>query len=322
MNFSSPPRAATFLGASCLRAAAFAFVMLAVPVSAHAQPADAHDPVMTQSATESFDTVHLRNGGLYRGRLTEIVPEDHVTMILESGEKKRLAWTEIAKIVTSTMPAGAAPAPPPVATPVPTTPPPALPPPVASPPDATLPPPPEGPPRTQWRANRPLLVAGAIMFASGYGPDAIAGLPSTIGLVGRVVILVLTVGLPCLFNSSGDYLCSGQHGAVQLMIPFVGPFTFASDHPRDSIINKRGAPLSDTTRAFLYTSAGLQIAGVLSIVGSVVFGKNEPVPRRKALSFDLPLSPNKGDGAPGPALFVAPMSEPNAVGITVGAHRW
>jgi hypothetical protein len=52
------------------------------------------------------DTIHLRNGGLYRGRVTEIVPGDHVTVIVIGGETKRIAWAEVDRVIvpSTTMP--------------------------------------------------------------------------------------------------------------------------------------------------------------------------------------------------------------------------
>ncbi|MBX3234462.1 MAG: hypothetical protein KIT84_09365 [Labilithrix sp.] len=55
-------------------------------------------------ALSSIDSVHLRNGGLYRGRVTEIVPGDHVTILVEKGESKRIAWGDIDKVVVASSP--------------------------------------------------------------------------------------------------------------------------------------------------------------------------------------------------------------------------
>jgi len=48
------------------------------------------------------DTVHLRNGGLLRGRVTEIVPGDHVTVLMVGGEQKRIPWIEVDRVVVAT----------------------------------------------------------------------------------------------------------------------------------------------------------------------------------------------------------------------------
>jgi len=67
-------------------------------------------PALAPSPAVS-DAVHLRNGGLYRGRVTEIVPNDHVTIIVERGEPTRIAWGEIAKVVVATASAPITPTP-------------------------------------------------------------------------------------------------------------------------------------------------------------------------------------------------------------------
>lgn len=284
-------------------------VITLLPVSALAQdapaepPATSTSPILSQSPAVSYDTVHLRNGGLYRGQVTEIVPGDHVTIIVDGGETKPLPWADIARIVAGTAPAGIKA--PPVAPVAPT--------PAASPPrwpDATPPPASAAPPRMQWRANRPLLVTGAILFAAGYGPNLAVALPSTAGLVGRVVLLTLTLALPCLFNSNG-YICEGQHGTVQLLIPFIGPFLFASDHPRDSVVNEAGSPLSPTAKGLLYTSAGLQIAGITSIFLALATGRHE-----------LPDAPAAQARSLSPSWSVTPLAAPGAVGVSFGVHRW
>jgi hypothetical protein len=72
-----------------------------------AAPAFADEPITTEkpSATAAtVDAVHLRNGGLYRGHVTEIVPGDHVTILVEKSEVKRIAWSEIDRVVVSTTP--------------------------------------------------------------------------------------------------------------------------------------------------------------------------------------------------------------------------
>ncbi|MFO0735569.1 MAG: hypothetical protein U0270_06810 [Labilithrix sp.] len=56
------------------------------------------------AASATVDAVHLRNGGLYRGHVTEIVPGDHVTILVEKGEPKRIAWAEIDRVVVATTP--------------------------------------------------------------------------------------------------------------------------------------------------------------------------------------------------------------------------
>lgn len=97
-------RAASF-GVLALTAALF------VPTTAFAQeeepppplppPAASEGATATPSATATIDSVHLRNGGLYRGRVTEIVPGDHVTVIVDKGETKRVPWAEVDRVIVA-----------------------------------------------------------------------------------------------------------------------------------------------------------------------------------------------------------------------------
>ena len=90
---------------------------LLVPGTASAQeeppplppPASSDGATSTPSTTATVDSVHLRNGGLYRGRVTEIVPGDHVTVIVEKGETKRVPWAEVDRVIVAST---ALPAPP------------------------------------------------------------------------------------------------------------------------------------------------------------------------------------------------------------------
>jgi hypothetical protein len=180
-------------------------------------------------------------------------------------------------------------------------------------------PPPSNPsraePRTRWAPNQPLMLVGAGLALVGYGPNFVAGLPSAAGGVARGIVLVLTLTMQCFGEQRSDvnnYICfKGQHGAVQLLIPFVGPITFASSHPRDTVLNPDGAPLSGTTRALLYTSAALQIAGVSSVLLSLALGRSEPVQEKAAA---------------GPSIYVAPLESSGVAGATVGlslgVQRW
>jgi hypothetical protein len=116
---------AASLGVLTIIASAF------VPVAAFAQ--DASPPPLPAPAASSepaatIDSIHLRNGGLYRGRVTEIVPGDHVTVIVDGGETKRIAWAEVDRVIvastalppppSASTPAGAAPATPPLPAPM------------------------------------------------------------------------------------------------------------------------------------------------------------------------------------------------------------
>jgi len=235
------------------------------------------------------DQVYLRSGGSYSGRITELVPNDHVTILTLDGESKRIAWTDIDRVVASD-------APPMSITPKPE----------PLQPDSTTPPG-ERPPEMKWRANQPLLIGGAIMFGAGYAPNFVLGVPSGLGLVGRVIILVFTVGLPCLFNNNHDYLCEGQHGAVQLLLPFAGPFLFANDHPRDTLINEKGRELDGAPKVLLYTSGVLQIVGMTGILMGHALGKDQPVERPDDKKADVK---------------VLPLVSPGAVGLTLNVSRW
>jgi hypothetical protein len=83
-------------------------------------------PAAPASGSATIDNVHLRNGGLYRGHVTEIVPGDHVTIVVEKGETKRIPWPEVDRVIVSSAavpppppsPGGAAPATPPLAAPM------------------------------------------------------------------------------------------------------------------------------------------------------------------------------------------------------------
>ncbi|MBK6465251.1 MAG: hypothetical protein IPF92_30240 [Myxococcales bacterium] len=156
---------------------------------------------------------------------------------------------------------------------------------------------------------------GAGLALVGYGPNFVAGLPSAAGGVARGIVLVFTLSTACFGERPSDvknYICfTGQHGAAQLLIPFVGPITFASSHPRDTVLNPDGNPLSGTTRALLYTSAALQIAGVSSVLLSLALGRSEPVQEKAAA---------------GPSIYVAPLESSGVAGATVGlslgVQRW
>src|SRR5262245_30671008 len=62
------------------------------------------------AAAATVDSVHLRNGGFFRGRVTEIVPGDHVTVIVApSGETKRIPWAEVDRVIVASTPVPPAP---------------------------------------------------------------------------------------------------------------------------------------------------------------------------------------------------------------------
>ena len=55
----------------------------------------------TESPTATVDTIHLRSGGLFRGRVTEILPGDHVTVVLPTGETKRFPWVDVDRVIVA-----------------------------------------------------------------------------------------------------------------------------------------------------------------------------------------------------------------------------
>lgn len=284
------------------RSLALAFVVGAALPLMGARPASA-EPPPAPAPTATGDAVFLKNGGYYRGTLTELVPGDHVTILVEGGEKKTIPWADVDRVVAvEDVPNSKPPALPPSGQPAPQNP--------AAPSPAELPPA-EPPPRTEWQPNRPLLVTGAISFAVGYGPNVLAAAPSTIGFAARVLLFVGTAGMALFLciDDNGSYLCEGQHGAMQLLVPVAGPFLFAANHPHDSVLNENGAALGGTTKAFLYTSGGLQIAGVGTILAALIAGKQELVPGRK-----------KSDASP--SFFVAPQGGANTVGLGFGLRNW
>lgn len=78
----------------------------AAPPAAASPPAAA--PASPPSDASAPDSVTLRTHVWYRGRVTEILPGDHVTIVLPTGESKRVAWADIEKVVVSSQPAPAA----------------------------------------------------------------------------------------------------------------------------------------------------------------------------------------------------------------------
>ncbi|MDB4941935.1 MAG: uncharacterized protein JWP97_1469 [Labilithrix sp.] len=67
---------------------------------------------ISETATTSIDAVHLRNGGLYRGRVTEIVPGSHVRVMLPTGETHKVPWADVERVIvaSATIPPVGAPA--------------------------------------------------------------------------------------------------------------------------------------------------------------------------------------------------------------------
>ena len=58
-------------------------------------------PSVTESSAATIDSVYLRSGGMFRGRVTEIVPGSHVQIKLENGEAKRLPWTDVDRVIVA-----------------------------------------------------------------------------------------------------------------------------------------------------------------------------------------------------------------------------
>ncbi len=76
-----------------------------LPVPAPSAPATA-----TTIALPGIDMVTLRAGGMYRGRVKEIVPGDHVTIIPEGQvAEQKIAWRDIEKVVVASAPQQATP---------------------------------------------------------------------------------------------------------------------------------------------------------------------------------------------------------------------
>ncbi len=86
-------------------------VAFADEVSAPLPPSEPPAPgSVTESTTATVDTVQLRSGGMFRGRVTEIVPGDHVTIVLTTGEGRRIVWRDVDRVIVASnaVPAAAA----------------------------------------------------------------------------------------------------------------------------------------------------------------------------------------------------------------------
>lgn len=69
-------------------------------------------PAPGTSEAVTIDIVHLKNGAMIRGRAQEIVPEDHVLLVKESGEAIRISWAEIDRVTLGWDKSAPPPAPP------------------------------------------------------------------------------------------------------------------------------------------------------------------------------------------------------------------
>jgi hypothetical protein len=59
-------------------------------------------PAVTESAAVTEDAVHLRSGGLFRGRVTEIIPGDHVTILVPgSAAPHRVPWADVDRVIVA-----------------------------------------------------------------------------------------------------------------------------------------------------------------------------------------------------------------------------
>lgn len=151
-------------------------------------------------------------------------------------------------------------------------------------------------PPKKWAPDDGLAKLGMSVFAAGYLPAAAAGLPSIGGAGARFLWVVGTLGLgpwaSCSDSDTGtkdahyhqkSYLCDGTHGAFQLALPIAGPVLFAEGHPRDSVLNPKGDPLSGSAKGVLYASSITQAAGATLMIGSVAMGREEGAPKGRSL---------------------------------------
>ncbi len=111
-------------GKSALLCGSIVLAAIATPAIARADdPPPLPPPTQqtTTTATGTVDTVHLRNGGMFRGHVTEIMPGSHVTIIVEGkAESQRIPWPEVDRVIVSST---AVPPPPGARTPAAPTPP-------------------------------------------------------------------------------------------------------------------------------------------------------------------------------------------------------
>jgi hypothetical protein len=86
--------------------------LVAAPAVARADDAPDTQAAVTESATATVDSVVLRsNAGSYRGHVSEIVPGDHVMLVLETGESRSFAWKDVERVVVASTAAAGPPAP-------------------------------------------------------------------------------------------------------------------------------------------------------------------------------------------------------------------
>lgn len=113
-----------------------------------------------------------------------------------------------------------------------------------------------------WKPFMPLFGPGTALFLAGYAPAFVAAAPTSLRLGATFFYAVGTAGLAC-DHGSPDYVCAGDFGAAELLVPLVGPFLYADDHPKDSQVNPHGLAMSTSTRTLLYVDGAAQISGAV-----------------------------------------------------------
>lgn len=81
-----------------------------------AQKATPAPAAKAPDASGAVDTVQLRSGGVHKGRVTEILPNSHVSIAVPGEGTKRFAWADVEKVVVASYtgplpPSGATPTP-------------------------------------------------------------------------------------------------------------------------------------------------------------------------------------------------------------------
>jgi hypothetical protein len=156
-----------------------------------------------------------------------------------------------------------------------------------------------------WKPFMPLFGPGTALLLAGYAPVFAAAAPTSLRAGATFFYGVGTLGLAC-DNGRPDYTCSGDFGAAQLLVPLVGPFLFADDHPKDSQINPHGLAVSPTMRTLLYVDGAAQITGAALLGIGLATGHWEHDARGTAES-SFTLAPMLGLGHAGLSLRVTGM---------------
>jgi hypothetical protein len=156
-----------------------------------------------------------------------------------------------------------------------------------------------------WKPVMPLFGPGTALLLAGYVPVFGAALPTTLRAGATLFYDLGTVGLAC-DNGKPDYTCAGDFGAAQLLIPFVGPFLFADNHPKDSQINPHGLAVPPSTRTLLYVDGVMQITGATLMAIGLASGHWEHDARSTSDS-SFTLTPMLGMGRAGLSLQIIGM---------------